>query len=244
LINEYGISDEPAIDFAERNKFHKELVLPGDLQNGSEVRRHGDIPYLPIETDNHWDCDWNAMLEEAKQFDRHYIPHRHHERHSGWSSLVLHGISSIHTEAPHVYGMTNENAPWRWTDISDFTPNIKKYFTENMPYDKFFRIRIMRLAPGGYIWPHKDSVAIEENHIGPTNIALNNPEGCHFYMDGHGILPWKQGTMISLNLYNVHCVYNHSDEYRYHMIVHGITNDDWNRLVYRSYLKHKIGITG
>jgi len=93
----------------------------------------------------------------------------------------------------------------------------------------------MKLAPGGYIIPHRDSITLDENHIGPTNIALNNPEGCHFYVDEIGYLPWQQGSVIKLNLYNIHSVYNWSSEDRYHIIAHGQANDSWSDRILDSY---------
>ena len=76
----------------------------------------------------------------------------------------------------------------------------------------------MRLAPGGYIMPHSDG---EGRIFGPLNIAINNPEGCNFYFESWGKVPFKQGTGFFLDIGNVHAVYNNSDETRYHFIVHG-----------------------
>ena len=221
-------------NFVEENNYNAKLTLPLGLKEGKKVKLYKGIPFLPIDimTD---DVNWNELVDEAKQFDKHYIPHRHHEKHKDWASVVLHGISSIHTEAPEVYGYTNETAPWRWTDISDFCPNIVRMLKNCFSYKKYFRIRIMRISPGGYIWPHIDGGF---DHLGPINIALNNPEDCNFYMGGVGILPFKQGTAISLNIGSkMHSVVNNSNENRYHLIVHGIMNDEMNDIYLRSYQK-------
>ena len=108
---------------------------------------------------------------------------------------------------------------------------IKKCF----PYKQYFRIRIMRISPGGHIWPHIDGGF---DHLGPINVALNNPEGCAFYMGGVGILPFKQGTAISLNIGSkMHAVVNNSNENRYHLIIHGITDDKMSNIYLQSYQK-------
>jgi|TARA_R110002051_G_scaffold264863_1_gene324784 hypothetical protein len=221
-------------NFIEENNYKANLSLPSGLKKGNEVRLYKGIPFLPIDikADN---VNWDELVDEAKQFDKHYIPHRHHEKHKDWASVVLHGISSIHTEAPEVYGYTNDTAPWRWTDISDFCPNTIRMLKNCFSYKKYFRIRIMRISPGGHIWPHIDGGF---DHLGPINVALNNPEGCAFYMGGVGILPFKQGTAISLNIGSkMHSVVNNSNENRYHLIIHGIMDDEMYDIYLRSYQK-------
>lgn len=238
MLNDWGISSEPIEQFVERNKFIACPSYPQDLETGREVNFNNQIPFLPIKEFE--DEDWDKMHWEAKQLEKHYVPHRHHESHVGWSSLCIHGLSSVHTEAHHTYGFKDrESAPYRWTDVADWCPTITDFFMNRYDYREYDRIRIMKLSPGGYIIPHKDSLTEDENHIGPTNIALNNPEDCNFYMDNIGILPFKQGATIKLNLYNVHAVFNHSDEDRYHIIAHGRAGDTWKDKVYNSYLHWK-----
>jgi len=237
LVNEYGVSSESAESFSNRNNYPAKLRYPKDLKTGSEVNKSSDIAFLPIDWET--DQDWDRMLAEAKNLSKHYIPHRTHESHYGWSSLVIHGLSSIHTESCHTYGFTDDTAPWRWTDVADWCPTITNFFKTQFDYTKYFRIRIMKLAPGGWIIPHKDSLKQEENHIGPVNIALNNPDDCKFYMDNIGYLPWRAGRMMKLNLYNVHSVYNHSNQDRYHIIVHGRMGASWNNRIYQNYLNWK-----
>jgi hypothetical protein len=58
-------------------------------------------------------------------------------------------------------------------------------------------------------------------------------------MDNIGYLPWKQGRAIKLNLFNVHAVYNQSNEDRYHMIIHGQAGDSWQNRIYQNYLNWK-----
>ena len=94
----------------------------------------------------------------------------------------------------------------------------------------------MLLEPQGYITPHEDS---EEHRLAPTNIALNNPEGCNFKMKGHkGFLPFAPGKSLLLDVGNTHAVYNNSNEDRYHIIVHGKITKEFKELVERSYAKN------
>lgn len=233
-ITEWGVSNEPPEIFAERNKFPAKPKYPQNLKTSREIHMSDQLDFLPIT--GFEDADWEKMLWEAKRLEKHYVPHRHHESHSGWSSLCIHGLSSVHTESHHTYGYNDrKDAPYRWTDVADWCPTIKDFFENRFDYKQYDRIRIMKLSPGGWIIPHRDSITLDENHIGPTNIALNNPEECHFYMDEIGYLPWEQGRIIKLNLYNIHCVYNWSNEDRYHIIAHGRLGDGWNKRIEESY---------
>lgn len=233
MISEYGISDESLEDFANRNHFIASPKYPQHFRAGKEINFSDKISFLPIDWESVLDID--TMFDEAKRLEKHYVPHRTHESHSGWSSLVIHGISSVHTESSHTYGFTDQTAPYRWTDISDLCPTITEFFKNQFDYDRYFRIRIMKLSPGGFIIPHQDSIDVKENHIGPINFALNDPEGCNFYMDDIGILPWKPGRMIKLNLFNVHAVWNRSRENRYHIIVHGHAGKSWPDRIFKNY---------
>lgn len=237
-INDYGVSSEPIDDFTKRNSYPANCKYPQELATPRDVNKHPDIPFLPIDDWKDTE-DWDRMYAEAKALEKHYVPHRHHESHRGWSSLCIHGITSVHTESPHTYGYTEDTCPWRWTDVADVCPTITKFFKEQFDYNKYFRIRIMKLAPGGYVIPHRDTIDVKDSHIGPVNLALNHPEECKFYMDGIGTLPWTAGRAIKLNLYNVHAVVNHSNEDRYHIIVHGHAGNSWPDRLYKNYTNWK-----
>ncbi len=81
----------------------------------------------------------------------------------------------------------------------------------------------MKLEAGGYIMPHTDG---KGRIFGPFNIAINNPEGCQFAFKNDGIVPFKQGRGVFLDLGREHSVWNNSNEDRYHLIVHGHINPE------------------
>jgi aspartyl/asparaginyl beta-hydroxylase (cupin superfamily) len=96
----------------------------------------------------------------------------------------------------------------------------------------------MLLEPGGYITPHADQ---DINRLSPVNIALNTPKNCLFKMKGHnGFVPLTDGKAVLLDVGNIHAVYNKSDEDRFHIIVHGVKNKEYEDLVERSYAKNGI----
>jgi len=231
-INDYGISTESIDIFSKRNNHPANCIYPRDLENFKSINLNPNIPFLPIDDWKDTE-DWTEMYREAKALENHFVPHRQHESHSGWSSLCIHGLSSVHTESSHKYGFTDADAPWRWTDVADWCPTIRSFFKDRFDYTKYFRIRIMKLSPGGYIIPHRDTLDINQSHIGPVNLALYHPKECKFYMDNIGTLPWVTGRAIKLNLFNVHAVVNHSNEDRYHIIIHGHSGPSWqNRILY------------
>ncbi len=239
MIDEWGISSEPVDWFTTRNFKPAGPIYPQNLLSSQDILGTSNIPFLPIVGFER--VDWPQMHSEVKSLENHYVPHRAHESHRGWSSLCLHGLSSVHTEAHQRYGYKNiEDVPFVWTDIAKFCPTLVSFLKNQIDYEKFYRVRIMKLSAGGFIIPHKDSLSEEENRIGPINIALNNPKDCFFFMDQFGYLPFEQGTVMSLNLYNVHCVVNRSHEDRYHLIIHGKRSSEWSQRFYESYVRYKL----
>ena len=201
-------------------------------EDSKAILKKSGLPYLPILG---FEVPAQEMLEEAKALQSLMLAHRSdYEDNRGWKSLVLHGISSLHTQGAEKYGMDPEdNSIYRWTDISDMAPVTTAFFKEQFHYDWFHRVRIMMLEPGGYICPHTD---FDHYTLGPVNIALNNPEGCEFVMQNAGVVPFQQGTIKKLALVNRHAVFNNSDQARFHIIVHGCPNwEYWSPVYMNSY---------
>lgn len=165
------------------------------------------------------------MLAEAKTLSHSFVPHRESDyRHTGWESLTIHGISSTHTEWHGAYGYNSpEEVPYRWTNIAPFT---QEWFQSHwpIPTQKFYRIRFMKLKPGGYIDWHRDKPTT--GYLGPINMALHNPIGCVFNIGddesslGREVVPFTNGSAFQIDIGYQHNVVNLSNEDRYHIIVH------------------------
>lgn len=180
-----------------------------------------DWPFLQIDFED----DFKKMHQECVKNDNLFVGHRQKDKHlsyshEGWSALTLHGIRSDATEHYDQYGITEPD--YKWTDVCEYFPTCVE-FLKKLGYKSYDRVRIMRLSPGGYIMPHSDS---DGRIFGPLNIAINNPEGCNFYFEEWGKVPFEQGRGFFLDIGYVHAVYNNSDEPRYHFIVHGDINDN------------------
>jgi len=166
-------------------------------------------------------------LEKLKLF----TPHREENSvkgvslHRGWSSFVMHGLGYNKTEGYEVYGYANnDDAPYDWTlESLEHCPKLVAWFKENKFKDRYHRVRIMKLAPGGMIGLHYDN---PNSDTWATNMAINNPEECemHFWNKNWqylGQVPWKAGDTNKIRIGYYHIVINKSNKARYHMITHG-----------------------
>ena len=180
-----------------------------------------------LELDLPWEVPHEKMHKEADSFREHYVPHRSaYEYHDRYGFKNDDGTP-----------MEDKDVPYIWTDICKWMPTITEFFKNIFNYQVYARVRIMQLEPGGYIFPHTDW---DMHTLGPVNMALNNPEGCKFYMKGRGVVPFRPGQANKLDIGFEHIVFNDSDEYRYHMIIHGWPGNSmepWNSIFYNSYKK-------
>ena len=249
----YGEPDDgnPSVD---SGLHYLELDLPWDIPY-KEMHKEADsfkehyVPHRSMyEHHGRFNCGVNSAVVDQHGATRiaPAVP--------GWGSLCIHGLSAVQTQYHDRYGfikddvtktdlhpfgtpMEDKDVPYIWTDICKYMPTIAKFFQEVFSYQVYARIRIMQLAPGGFIYPHTDW---DMHTIGPVNIALNNPDGCKFYVKGRGCIPYKPGSAIKLDIGFDHALFNDSDEYRYHMIIHGWPGNSmepWNSIFYNSYKK-------
>jgi hypothetical protein len=194
------------------NQWSPNCPVPDSIQEST-------WPWAPVD----FDADFKKMHEECLTNDHLFVGHRQKDRHfsynhEGWAAITLHGISANATENYEQYGFKNQaDADYHWTEACDLFPTCAE-FIKNLKYENYDRVRIMKLAPGGYIMPHVDGPG---RIFGPLNIAINNPEGCEFYFQKWGKVPFKQGRGNFLDIANEHIVWNNSDQARYHFIVHG-----------------------
>jgi hypothetical protein len=178
---------------------------------------------------------YNEMLEEAKAQDHLFVKHRG-ESSPGWSSMAIHGTAVEDTsprEALIARGKyTKENCPeYSWTSLADLCP-ITKEWLQSLEFNYFNRVRFMKLDPGGWIDPHSD---VDVPGLHAWNVALNNPEGHKFVMDGYGFVPWAPGQFRGIDISKKHSVVNEGTEPRIHMIIHGGYGEKFVNIICRSY---------
>lgn len=237
--------DENTVKFFEENenlgpidftKIDDPSVLAGwrDEQDPDWIMDNTKFPWITIDEIN---VPWKDIYEEANHllYTACYTLHR--PMASGWLSLAIHGISSVHTNCAEDYNLPEdyERTHSRWTDIADFCPRTKEWMMDEMLYDKFMRVRFMALLPGGWLGAHRDRPRI--TGVGATNVAINNPDGCDFVMGGWGKVDWVPGVAKKMNTGYEHAVWNRSEEPRIHMIFDGQPGDAFKEQVNRGYAR-------
>lgn len=188
------------------------------------------LPYLKLSID----VPVATIQREIAGIQELFVPHRDYGSTQGWSSFCIHGKSFDATREDEYY---TDDRPFIWTpEAVERMPETVRYFQQLWPHDRYHRLRVMKLSPGGYIGVHQDS---PENRLGPINIAVTQPAGCRFFMEGCGIVPFAAGDAIFLNVSYHHAVLNDSPYDRYHIIVHQQPSDGFKSLVVRSYRSHQ-----
>lgn len=207
--------------------------VPAGVDKFDWITNTNRTPYLELNLNG----PWKEMLEEAKSVDHMFVQHRGSYDHQGWSSLCVHGLGATITDAAGAYpeyrDIPDDQLNYHWTEVADLCPITTNFFKTSLPYQKYLRVRFMRLAPSGYISPHHDSTSFR---LLAVNISLNNPNGCTMVQKGVGIVPFKdEGSIFLFNNSYEHIVWNQSNEVRYHMVVHGTYGMGWPTLVNSSY---------
>jgi hypothetical protein len=216
------------IEESLKNQWQPSWPFPNDIYKSN-------WPWLPVDFDN----NFQEMHQECLENDSMFVGHRQQDKHlsynhEGWAALTLHGINASATENYEQYGFKSvQEANYRWTEACKQFPKCTA-FIKSLNYQKYDRVRIMKLAPGGYIMPHVDGPG---RIFGPLNIAINNPAECGFYFKQWGRVPFKQGTGFFLDIGNEHIVWNNSNETRYHFIVHGSSGSNLYNYAKKQLLK-------
>jgi hypothetical protein len=215
----------------------KNQVVPNldDEQLGNWIVYNSGWPYLPLDLPY---APYKEMLKEALALKDFFVIHRSPDS-LGWRSLCIYGEewdkTDHYTAYPENAGKQMHEIQYKWTKVADLCPVTTKYFKEEFVHTPGQRIRFMWLDPQGYILPHRDR---KEHFLSPVNIALNNPNGCIFNMEGKGYVPFEEkGNSCLVDIGNLHSVWNNSNTPRIHIISHGSTKPFFNKLVAQSFKK-------
>lgn len=186
--------------------------------------------------------DIAAWANESIAACSHFVNHREGPEHKGWQACCIHGLAIDKTG-------TDPAAPiseYHWTELAEETPAATQFWKQ-FPFEHLVRVRYMLLGPNGYVGPHNDSppgVDLDTvslmDHILPINIAIVHPDNCYMTLKDYGTVPWKAGKVILVNITNDHSVVNYSNQYRLHMIGHGLVGsriEEFCNLIVRSYNK-------
>ena len=230
------VNEDTVLFFMENEHLKPKFVGVDNSQlllKSDDLNTIGDVtnyPWAPVDIA----VPWKEIFDEANHllYTSCYTLHRPDS--SGWLSLCVYGMSSVHTNVPEDYGLPDsaENELSDWTDISKFCPRTKEWMQDEMLYERFSRVRFMAVLPGGWLAPHQDK---DTMGFGATNVAINNPDGCGLVMEDWGTLPFTPGSVFKINTGYKHAVWNRSEEPRIHMIFDGDPSDDFKRKVNAGY---------
>lgn len=193
------------------------------------IRDHSRLPWLKLDVE----IPVQIILTEIQAIRHLLVSHRdNYNEHQGWESFCIHGRGYNFTREDECYSESDPDYHWT-TEAKQYMPSTVQYFQTQWPGQEFQRIRVMRLAPNGYISVHKDSTS---DQLHPINIAITQPQSCAFVMEKHGTVPFHAGSAFWLNVSNRHVVFNDSDQERWHIIVHQ-KNDNikFREVVAKSY---------
>lgn len=206
------------------------LALPeyNPLANFDWIRTQSGLPWLPLQIS----LPAETILKEIANIQDLLITHRDdYAEHRGWKSFCIHGKSYDATREDSYY---SDHRPYDWTnEAREHMPMTVDYFQNIWPGSGYQRIRVMLLEPGGYIALHKDT---EDPGLRPINIAITHPTSCDFVMERYGCIPFEAGSAFWLDNSNRHTVFNHSNQRRWHIIVHqSFDNIKYQNQVVSSY---------
>lgn len=222
-----------------RNIIHNETLppIPDEFKDGKDrgkfadwIRTKTKMSTFPLDIDiPHEEINAEAMAQ------KHLFTKHRSGKSPGWSSMAIHGTAVNHTQPREYYFKDGPMPEYDWTDLAKDCPVTKEWLL-SLGFKRFSRVRFMLLEPGGYIEPHSD-IPDGNQEIYAWNVAITNPPGHTFVMDGHGLVPWKVGQMRGIDISRYHTVINNDVEPRLHMIIHGGGDDKFAETMCRSYEK-------
>lgn len=211
-----------------RRFFEKNEHLTPELKGTDKVNLYDEndpnkvidgtyLPWIPVPIE----VPHEDILEEGMHLLNTGCYTAHRPDSSGWLSICIHGMSSVHTNVPEDYGLPDEweDQESHWTDIARYCPKTVEWMKEVVKYERYTRVRFMAVLPDGWLMPHADRERIYG--VGATNVAINNPDGCALVMKDWGTMPFTPGSMFKINTGYQHAVWNRSKEPRIHMIFDG-----------------------
>ena len=154
-------------------------------------------------------------LQVAQQFD--WVEHFNTNAYeTGWSGLPLRSVGGSLTNVMPVDG-----AEYQDTAILVCCPYYQKVLSEFQC--EIGSVRLMALAPGEVIKPHRDSKASLEDGLTRLHVPIQTAPQVLFYIDGEEV-HFSAGDVWYLNASCEHSVINASSLRRVHLMLDCVTN--------------------
>ena len=213
--------------------------------NYKDIIYNSGLEWLPLKIE----APVDLIKEEIFKFTSNYVD----QSKTGWSGLSFRGID-LHKVRPYTnYGFKCEDdVPYKWTELAENCPVTKDFICNTFKANKFYRIKVNSLQPGGKIFPHFDSRTqglglTEHSPYTDTNpfklkyitIAVDWPNKTDYFVNKKK-LPISEGDIFLVDFSKIHEVYNNSNKNRLSIIITADLegNKDWESLVEKSYKEY------
>lgn len=217
-----GITDT----FIKRVATQRQQFEYNPAATGEWVKLHSRLGYLPLQIELPIDdikAEALAVVDHMVDLDVGGYDS------GGWTGLGLYGVEESQQGD---YGSTKSASTGRWTDVAlKHMPRTVEFFEKVWPHNRFWKIRLLGLLPGGVIGMHHDDCT----GLDQINIGIDHPQECNFYLDRAGILPFRDGSVFVTDVKRWHAVVNKGTRTRLHITVYQEDNAEFQNLILKSY---------
>ena len=171
----------------------------------------------------HLKADINKIISE------HWINHYNTNDYTGnWSSIAL---MSQGGKSDNIYALPTSNTEVKYTD----TLQQCDYFKEILEQFKFQKtsVRLLRLAVGAEIKPHKDYCLGYEDGCFRIHIPIITNDSVEFILDNERLI-MNEGECWYIDANFTHSVINNGNIDRIHLVIDGIRNEWTDNLFFQN----------
>lgn len=168
------------------------------------------------------------QTDVAKVLSKNWISHYNTNDYDGdWSSIAL---MSAGGKSDNIYALSSTSAEVIYTDVLEDCSYFKEIL-EQFAFQKT-AVRLLRLAVGAKIKPHKDHCLGYEDGCFRIHIpVITNPE-VEFILDNKKLF-MKEGECWYIDANFTHSVANRGKEDRIHLVIDGIRNEWTDALFFK-----------
>jgi len=198
----------------------------------NSIKTNSGLPFLELDLQFPYETAMQEILAMPKDL---FVEHKN-DMSKAWYQFVMYGISFAETRS-------DWNHPDNtWTpEALEHMPCTVEWFKNYYPSNKFSKIKLALLKPGGRIDEHSDGnikgFASGQNSV--LNIAANNPDGAEFHIEDT-IIPFQDGSAMLIDFSKPHRLENKSKIDRYHILI-GHTDEtyEFKTKVIESYIEKR-----
>jgi hypothetical protein len=206
------------------------------------ILKGSQLPYIVLDKT----FDANRVKTELQAVEDKNLFVRYHQKYDttetkDWYASALYGVSAtnpwnIHSQITDAH---KKSAVYQWTETSDQMPYFMNLLDEVLGLPNVTRSLIFKLAPGGYVEPHRDIPLAEGHQMMQVSFHVQWPEGATWYLEGaeNGVYPTVEGTIAIHSSIAEHAIINNSNQPRYFIWAFAEFDDKFKELVINSYLR-------